>query len=531
MRRLSGRHLSWITLVLGGVLYYGCGGGGGAGPAEVAAPAAGVGRVAILLTDAPTEAFDEVNVTIAAVHLLADEERVQLFESALGVTRNLLDLRDSAELLFNVTDAPTGCYDKIRLVVTGVELVRYARNGDQVLYDDEVDGVLVPRIADGFPAQAHLSSNKIDLNPRGSFCVVAGETLVLQVDMDVLRSVHVVENAHGTEFNFRPVVFVTVLAGEELGRLVRLNGWVEEVTEAGFTLCRDWHDGMAPLDWAVGACTQVVLEETSLFDATGSSVEIPTGQTLPDVLAAGDYVTVVGRYTAVVEAARTAAHQGHDHDDMDEEDHVLRRLLAEVVEIGSGPNSWRRYRGEITEGGELDGGCVGVFRLLLDQGQGIAGDLELPVHLFAGTRLFAPTGEDLGCDALEVGRRATVDAVLHLAAGEDDILKAALVMIEPMVVEPETRIEATLTMVGEDGTLWVERGDPGEALCANLRPGVIALLHVPAEGTLGDIVLGSEHEGLPISLFGEWRDGMECFSVGAGVVTGPVPEPDPPAET
>ena len=84
-----------------------------------------------MLTDAPTEAFDEVNVTITAVYLLSDEDRVLLFESEAGVTSNLLALRDSAELLFDVAEVSVGCYDKIRLVVTGVELVRYARDACQ----------------------------------------------------------------------------------------------------------------------------------------------------------------------------------------------------------------------------------------------------------------------------------------------------------------------------------------------------------------------------------------------------------------
>lgn len=524
MRHKSRDVLKRLFPVLCALLLAACGsGGGGAGGNESPGGLrAGAGRVAILLTDAPSQAFDEVNVTVTAVYLLADGEQVQVFHHADGVTRNLLELRDSAALWFDVAEVPGGEYDKIRLEVARVELVRYERNADGniVTEDADGDGVATPVVAAGFPVEAKLSSRKIDLNPQGTFSVAEGDTLVLQVDLDVLRSIHVVENRHGTEYNFRPVVFVTVLAGEELGRLVRLSGWVTEVTEADFSLCRNL---LETGEW--GGCTRVDVAGASLFDADGAPVEIPADQTLQDLLAAGDYVTAVGRYTAVVQAAR-AARGGHD---LDTEDHTLRRFLAEVVEIGTGPTSWSRYNGEITGVGPLDGDCVGVFTLLLDRGQALTGNLELPVHLYAGTRLFSPAGDALVCGDLEVGQRATVDAVLQL--GEPDVLKAALVMVEPAIAEPEVRIDGTLVAVAEDGILQVERGDPTETLCAALRPGVLPLLYGPAEGALVALELTAEHQGLPIALFGDWEEDVECFSVGAAVVTAPLPEPEPAPES
>ena len=190
------------------------------------------------------------------------------------MTPNLLALRDSAELLFDVAEVPAGCYDKIRLVVTGVELVRYARNDDgTVIYVDE-DGTVVdgppegmPAPAKGFPATAKLASNKIDLNPQGTFCVEPGETLVLQLDMDAEKSIHVVEKRGGTEYNFRPVVFVTVLdgGGDVLGRLVRLSGRVSGVGTDRFTLCEATVGPLARLAAGESFCVEVVVtkEETS----------------------------------------------------------------------------------------------------------------------------------------------------------------------------------------------------------------------------------------------------------------------------
>ncbi|MDF1554187.1 MAG: DUF4382 domain-containing protein [Deferrisomatales bacterium] len=419
MRWTIGRRLLRPVLAVCFALLSGCGGGGDSGSTDVVAQPAGAGRVAILLTDAPTAAFDEVNVTITEAYLLGDDGPVQVFGS-VGETHNLLDLRDSAKLLFDVAEVPVGCYDKIRLVVTRVELVRYERDaaGDVVFGKDDL-----PAPAAGFPAEAKLSSNKIDLNPQGTFCVVPGETLVLQLDMEANESIHVVEKKGGTEYNFRPVVFVTVLDGGDdvLGKLVRLSGRVSGVGTDRFTLCETTAEPLARQAAGDPVCTEVLAPQggTSLFELDGTPIDRAAEPLLETVIFEGDFVRVVGRYTLLT------ASDG----DWDEVDRSLGRFQAEVVEVGVSPQTWGRYAGEITEVGGLPG-CEGVFRFLLDAGQGLTGQLDISVHLFTASRIFDRDGAALGCSALQVGARAVVDAVVYRVDGTNqlDQLNAAVVV-------------------------------------------------------------------------------------------------------
>ena len=154
----------WIAALLVALLAAGCGGGGDG--QATGTSGAQTGRVAILLTDAPSDDFDAINVTVKRVYLLGDEEQTLLAEfPGDGRLYNLLNLRDSAELMMDPAVVEAGCYDKIRLVVGQVELVR----GDETF-------------------EAKLPGNgKIDLNPRGEFRVVPGETLVVQLDMDASK--------------------------------------------------------------------------------------------------------------------------------------------------------------------------------------------------------------------------------------------------------------------------------------------------------------------------------------------------------
>ncbi len=535
MKKMTGiGAVRWLLFGFVAAALAACGGGGGgtgtAGDPAGTPAASTAGRVAILLTDAPVDGFDAVNVTITQVYLLADDrDPVLVFEDPAGVTRDLLELRDGAELLVDPAEVPPGCYDKIRLVVTRVELVR----GDE-------------------RHEARLPANgKIDLNPRAPLCVTPGQTLVLQLDMDAAASIHVVQTGQGgTQYNFRPVVFVTVLGGEDgaLGRLVRLAGWVETVGDDRFVLCDTRVEPLARVDLPVRACVEVVPgEDAAVFDLDGTPVD-PAAVPLDEVVFPDDYVRVVGRYALVVPPDPVPLHDeddddgdGHGEDDeavcqglegrpCEEDGWMLRRFRADVVQVGTGPGSWGRYEGVIQEGGGLDDACVGTFAFRLDEGQGVTGDLDAVVRLQAGSRVYDREGVVLDCTALEPGARAVVDAVLFVSDTEADMLNAAVVVTR---VEPETRIDGTLVAVADDGTLSVlpDGADDGEAVCVAPAPRVVPVLYTPAVGDepaeFEEVALGAEHEGLPVTVFGEWPAGDGCFSAGAVIVTAaPQAEPE-----
>ena len=149
--------LSLVFTVLAG-----CSSGGST---DTSNTASGPGSVALLLTDAPSDDFDEINITVIKAELMSDHGRVTIFQGE--DTFNLLDLTDAR--IFAIREGiPGGTYNKIRLTLkdNGIELVDY--NDTDSPLDD---AVYYPKLP---------GNNKLDLNPRGSFKVVAGTTLVIQ---------------------------------------------------------------------------------------------------------------------------------------------------------------------------------------------------------------------------------------------------------------------------------------------------------------------------------------------------------------
>jgi hypothetical protein len=137
-------------------------------------PAPTTASVALLLTDAPTDEFTHINLTIDRVELMAvDGSKVPLFEGLRTI--DLLSLRNTADLFAANNAVPPGLYEKIRMHLTDVELVKVDDDG-------EVERIH-PRL---------LANGKLDLNPRKSFVLAPGKSLVIQVDMDAKKSIHIV---------------------------------------------------------------------------------------------------------------------------------------------------------------------------------------------------------------------------------------------------------------------------------------------------------------------------------------------------
>lgn len=218
-----------LTVTLIGLLLAACGGG--------SSDPEGTGSIAILLGDGPLEDVTEVNIDIDRVVLLGADGQVVLTEDATPTPINLLALRNVTELMLDVDDVPAGTYSKIRLYINSLEIVR--------------EDLMAGRIA----SDAQLPANgKIDLNPQGPFEISPGEDLVVQIDMDLARSVHTVLTGNST-YRFRPVVFIQVLDQRANLRLTHLFGYQKNATQTPFELCRT----MALID-----CTTVTVNDQTL---------------------------------------------------------------------------------------------------------------------------------------------------------------------------------------------------------------------------------------------------------------------------
>jgi hypothetical protein len=189
---------------------------GGSGSSDTAAQ---TGSVSILLGDGPLDEVDQVNIDIGRVLLIgSDDGQVLLTEDAMPNPEpvNLLDLRNVTKLLLNEDGIPAGNYTKIRLYINSLEIVE-----NESLPNPGVELAQLP------------ANGKIDLLAQGGFEISPGEDLVVEIDMDLDRSVHVVETGN-SRYRFRPVVFIEVT---DL-RLTQLFGTATDVvSNDAFNLC------------------------------------------------------------------------------------------------------------------------------------------------------------------------------------------------------------------------------------------------------------------------------------------------------
>jgi hypothetical protein len=366
-----------------------CGGSGGGSSSDGST----TGSVAVVVTDAPTDEFVQVLVTFTRIDLLPGDDsdgsdRETIFEGR--ETIDLLSLENVSEPFAIADDVKAGTYSKLRMEVEEIELVRMIGSG----FESEFARL---------PANGH-----IDLNSRGGFRVVPGETLVVQLDIDARNSLHINETGNG-QYIFRPQVFVDIMSVDRPNRLISVEGIVRQVTseEANANhdarlriwLCevfvnhrdRDGRSDQHCLVVYAGAAT-------SVFDESGFAVE-------PDLIEPGDRIAVLGRFTT------------------DEEKRFA--IDAEVIELG-GSNAFLVLTGVA----ESDYDPVeGSISFELDPGQGFAEGTEVEIVVVADTKFFSADGVEIVPEDVDMGSRLEVDGVLALSSSSPDLLRAAVIFV------------------------------------------------------------------------------------------------------
>lgn len=190
--------------------------GGGSGGENPAAPAQQTGRVTIALSDAPASAeFSEIRMVIREIRFLGPGGQDSL---VLAEPREIdfLQLRNFSEVLIR-RDVATGTINKIRLILDSLTLVR----------------------PDGSTESVRLTGiDKIDLNPRGPITVRAGDDILIDIEVDLEKAIHIVGNGNN-RYRFRPVIFVRVSSEPAFDKLFRVEGTVDEIFAAAtaFSLC------------------------------------------------------------------------------------------------------------------------------------------------------------------------------------------------------------------------------------------------------------------------------------------------------
>jgi len=362
----------------------GCGGGGG-GSGDTSEPPAALttGSVAVLFTDAPTDQFCEIRATVTGIDLLGASGPTNVFSGERTV--NVLALENFADFFALDPSVPIGSYEKIRLTLSDLALIEC--QGD------------VPEPEAGWEHPKLPGNGKLDLNPRGPIEVIGGEMLVIELDMDMEKSLHLHQTGNG-KWQFRPVVFVTVRPDDS--NLVRVFGNATSLDTAGFELCPiepvstvGQHSMMASTE-----CLDVFTDgKTGIFDETGTPVGL-------SALAANDPVTAIGFLGL------------HDDADGDTRRDDL-KLDAVVLEYGP-QGTFARLPGSVVSApGNND-----IF--VYDSGALDAIDVKLQ----SGTRIFAiGSNDELTSSALQPGTSGEVNGVFTDPAISGEPLRSSLVVL------------------------------------------------------------------------------------------------------
>ena len=321
-----------VLLLAISLLLVSCGGGGGGGSQTGAStePA----TVGLVITDAVTDEWDEARATITQVSLISDAGHEILFTGEKTI--DLLSLREHVKLFVVKPNVKPGYYSKIRLQIKELVLVK---NNDGTA--PTLQPVKVP-------------SNKVDLNPQGTFYIAPGSVVFASLDWDMEKSLKFTETCNSNtaavkptttclkHLIMRPVIFVDIGSKPAFKKgLVRLYGTVQSVATgfSSFRLCSD--ASPVPLPSAKNDedfCVDVLVDDrTGIFDDEGAPRTI-------DTLAPADELTVFGWLRLT-----TGENGDPSPIPLPEGDVEPTKLQIKSIVVESGPEgTWEQIRGSLT---------------------------------------------------------------------------------------------------------------------------------------------------------------------------------------
>ncbi|MBI5056496.1 MAG: DUF4382 domain-containing protein [Nitrospirae bacterium] len=395
--------LAFIVLYLSALIISSCGGSGGGSSNTSQGTQSGSGSVAVFLKDSPADDFSQINITISRIGLISNDRNVTVFSGIK--TLNLLDLKDETMLFSVGNNVSAAQYNKIRLYVEKIELVK--KDTGEKIYPD-------------LPA-----NGKIDLNLREMFTVVSGKTVAVQLDMDAEKSIHIVRTGNQEKYIFRPVVFIDVLHHVDQSKLMRIKGTVsnpdpvnhtfnlllKEIPGDNMMTASGMHMGQ-PVegnnDDAGDRCLTVRLpDDTSFFSAIRDG-----GPATFDDLAENSPVTVIGFYMM-------------DSPEDDDNTPCEMTMSAVTVEIGE----FAQFSGMVRSGVISQNGAGGQFDFELDQDQGIQAASPIKAGIHAETKIYSSNGDPLPESSIHEGVHAIVDGIL-LLNNNPVLLNAAFILLD-----------------------------------------------------------------------------------------------------
>lgn len=252
------------------MLLVACGGGGGSGSS------APTGTATLTMSDAPVDGYSKIIMVVSQIRFLSDGgQDVLVLDEPKSI--DFLALTNFSEVLAK-REVVVGTYSKIRLILDSLTLVQTDTSGNDTFTDVPLHGL-----------------QKIDINPQGPFQVRGGEEIVIHLDLDLNRSIHIVQAGNSNRVNFRPVIFATI-ATQAVDKLFRVEGTIDSIdgTAGTLTVCDIRHvsDDGSPTPDPMEICVFTAPDsQTSYFDSSAS----------PDStsLVVNDQVVMYGKFTSI----------------------------------------------------------------------------------------------------------------------------------------------------------------------------------------------------------------------------------------
>ena len=417
---------------------------------------ADTGRVSILVTDGVTDDFDEVNLTVEEISFLGEDDGHQTIVFKESRVINLLALQNYSDLLVTAV-IPVGSYDKVRLHVSQVELVNYV--------DEQTTESYIAKL----PA-----NGKVDLNPRNTFDVTGDGHLIMELDVDAEKSIHIIEKGNGKlEYNFRPVVFVNIIEAVDESKLVMLDGKVMEKTDTGFQLCD------AQLLEVDDTCAPVVISANTIVQ-NNMIEEIPAGNIVDE-----DIVTVLGKIGSENISALHIVIESNDE-------------AASVLALFSGAATSPVVADDFTMETDGDNGIVPPLS-------------PLTVSLVdgSGVRIFNKYGDVVGTDVIDTGTDVDVFGQ-YMAEAQ---LKAAFIIIDNDVnADKISGIIGAISDTGSELTVVTQTGDVTADVCVNINEAILFMLDI-FDGKMVTMEITADEltVDMTIDVYGR-ADGSGCFA-------------------
>jgi len=351
------------------ILLVSCGGGGSGGSSV--AGSSGTGTVAVSIADNPTDDYSAIWVRITEVSLLPGP--VVIFESQAGKEINLLEHRDNNDYLLKVNyKVPAGTYDKIRLKIS--DIWAEPKPGTAAVCTDNIK----------------LPSNKIDLNPQGTFKVTPGGTLAIRLDFAANAAFDLHPAGNSGKCIFRPVIFVDIGEGIPVQKCPQvIAGTIAEIT---------YNNTGQPVDF--------VLERKDNKDSVNghltTDVVVFDGDFVsPSVLTFGQQVKVVGKF----------------------DEHLVFQVSTVVI------GDVFTIKGDVeTDINFVDASMnVGQFTFNPFQGEEILGPFEVEVER-GDTSILIGCDQELQPEDIQAGMTARV--IGKFITG-DNVLRAVAVFLKP----------------------------------------------------------------------------------------------------